>query len=424
MRGLLMKEKNVYLPILDMLKIVSCLAVLFYHLGMLPGGYLAVCVFFVISGYLSYLSLSKREKFSFLDYYVRLFKRIYLPLIIVLFLTVAFFSFFPEIRWLHLKEETTSVLLGYNNFWQLNANLDYFAKNVNSPFIHLWYISILLQFDLCFPILYLFLKKIEKKWQKKVSILFSFFLTAFFFSYFYWMSLKATRMVTYYHTFTRIFSLLLGVSWALLAEHYPSLIPKVFREKKKSWVILSFYFLVLVGLFFLVDAQSKWMPLSMLGVSFLTCRMIDYGSFLFHHTFPRKRILRYLAERSYVVYLVQHPIIFFFEYSNLESVYQICLILLFTFLSTFLICAGLDKKREEDHFVRLKQVLFLLLIIGSSYGGYRYVIAADYRLERKKLEEQLSQNEKIVLEKQKEYELKLEQEQEEWNDLLKDMKQP
>ena len=69
-------------------------------------------------------------------------------LLIVVFITISVISLLPSIKWLNLKPETTSVLLGYNNFWQLSANLDYFARHVNSPFIHLWYIGILLQFDL------------------------------------------------------------------------------------------------------------------------------------------------------------------------------------------------------------------------------------------------------------------------------------
>lgn len=81
----------------------------------------------------------------------------------VTLISVAIVSFFSSINWLSLKIETTSVLLGYNNFWQINANLDYFARHVDSPFMHLWYISILLQFDLVFPFIYKGLKNLEIK---------------------------------------------------------------------------------------------------------------------------------------------------------------------------------------------------------------------------------------------------------------------
>ena len=66
----------------------------------------------------------------------------------------------PNIEWFNLRPETNSVLLGYNNYWQLNANLDYFVRLISSPFMHFWYIALLLQFELIFPIVlvYIFFK--------------------------------------------------------------------------------------------------------------------------------------------------------------------------------------------------------------------------------------------------------------------------
>ena len=137
-----------YYKSLNIIRIIACLAVLLYHLNILKGGYLAVCSFFVLSGYLSCISAFKKEKFDFKNYYKNKFIHLYLPLLIVVLISIFVISLVPSINWLNLKPETNSVLLGYNNFWQLNANLDYFARHVDSPFMHLWYISILLQFDL------------------------------------------------------------------------------------------------------------------------------------------------------------------------------------------------------------------------------------------------------------------------------------
>ena len=159
-----MKEKKQYYRRLDVIRNISCIMVLLYHLNILKGGFLAVCTFFALSGYLTGMSALKKERFSIKTYYLNRLKTLYLPLIVVLSLTIIVFKLLPNITWLNLKQETTSVIFGYNNFWQLNANLDYFTKNVNSPFIHLWYISILMQFELVFPIIF----KIFKKYKKKV----------------------------------------------------------------------------------------------------------------------------------------------------------------------------------------------------------------------------------------------------------------
>ena len=138
-----MGSKGKYYKDISFIRVVACIAILLYHLNILKGGYLAVCTFFVLSGYLSCISAFKTQNFSFKDYYLKLFFKIYLPLIIVVFITLSILSFFPNINWLNLKPETTSVLFGYNNFWQIDANLDYFKRYISSPFMHLWYMGTL-----------------------------------------------------------------------------------------------------------------------------------------------------------------------------------------------------------------------------------------------------------------------------------------
>ena len=54
---------NKYYKRLDIIRIFSCIAILFYHLGILKGGYLAVCTFFVLSGYLAVTTSFKKDKF-------------------------------------------------------------------------------------------------------------------------------------------------------------------------------------------------------------------------------------------------------------------------------------------------------------------------------------------------------------------------
>ena len=146
---------------IEQLRLFLCLAVLLYHLNILKGGYLAVASFLVLSGYLSVISL-KDKGLSFKDYYLNRFKRIYLPLLFTVFSCLGLISLF-KINYVNLKPETTSVLLAYNNYWQLSADADYFVRNISSPFMHLWYIAILIQYEILFPFVYLGLKVCAKK---------------------------------------------------------------------------------------------------------------------------------------------------------------------------------------------------------------------------------------------------------------------
>ena len=88
---------------IDGLRALSVLAVLFYHLEIfnIPGGFLGVDIFFVISGYIITKLITREHSlniFKLSDFYWRRIRRILPPLILTLFATniIAFFIFFPD----------------------------------------------------------------------------------------------------------------------------------------------------------------------------------------------------------------------------------------------------------------------------------------------------------------------------------------
>ena len=171
-----MENTKKYYKDINLIRLLACISVFLYHLGILKGGYLAVCTFFVLSGYLTCIKALSSDKFSFKEYFKNRILKLYVPLITTVFISIAVLSFFQNIFLLNLKPETTSVLLGYNNFWQISANLDYFARHIDSPFMHLWYISILLQLDLIFPFIFILLRKIGEKVNKIIPCIITFIL--------------------------------------------------------------------------------------------------------------------------------------------------------------------------------------------------------------------------------------------------------
>lgn len=59
-----MKEEKQYYKKLDIIRIISCILVLLYHLNILKGGFLAVCTFFVLSRiFMLYVSIKERKFF-------------------------------------------------------------------------------------------------------------------------------------------------------------------------------------------------------------------------------------------------------------------------------------------------------------------------------------------------------------------------
>lgn len=414
-------SRQKYYKNLDLLRLLSCIAILLYHLNILKGGYLAVCTFFVLTSYLSCLSEFKKDKFSIKDYYLKRIAKLYIPLIIVVFSSLAVISLFPNISWFNLKPETTSVLLGYNNFWQLNANLDYFARHINSPFIHLWYIAILLQFDLVFPLIFVPLRKLGDKVSKSIPCIITALATTISTIYFYKMSLTQNMMVTYYDTFTRLFSLLFGLTLAFFHNYYKSLLPNKFKESPYKNIIFTFYLILLSILFVLIDSKSPYFALSMVITTILTCRIIDYATTTSTNSLNLvEKVVKSLSDISYEIYLTQYPIIFLFQYIKLQPLYKLAAIILVTIITSYIIHFVLKKTKRFKVF---KYLLLTSVLIVSIYGAYQYYLAKDHTLEMKKLKEQLAQNEQMIKESKEKYATQLKQEQEDWTKQLENLEE-
>ena len=400
-----------YYKLLDIIRIVSCIGVLFYHLGYLKGGFLSVCTFFVLSGYLAYISLSKKDKVSLLDYYKKRFIHIYLPLIIVVFSTTCLVSYFKDIHWFQLKPETTSVLLGYNNYWQLSVNQDYFARHISSPFMHFWYIGILLQFELLIPFIYQIIKFIKNKIGKIIPII---LLTiSIIGSIFYFINCNSI-MTSYYDSFARSFSLLLGVLLGYITKEYKNL-----SIKKYSNIFFYIYLLLLIIPQFIIDSNSKYYAIMMIITSLITCRLISYATTIESKNKILDKPIKYLSSITYEIYLFQYPVLFFIQYLNLPNELKLTTIILTTLLLSIILHFSLDFKNKKTKIIKI--LLCIIIGIISSYGIFQYVEAKDYTEEMNNLKKQLSDNEELIKSKQKDYEERLKQENDNWNNVLNDL---
>ncbi len=398
-----MKVKE-YLKSIDYIRLIACLAVLLYHLTILKGGFLAVCIFFVLGGYLSCISAFKKEDFSYKEYFLNKLLRLYIPLLVVVMITIGVVSLIPSINWMNLKPETISVLLGYNNFWQLNASLDYFARHIDSPFMHLWYISILLQFDLVFPFIFNVLRRIGDSINKVIPCAFLALLVIGSCIYFYLVSIKGNIMITYYSSFARMFSFISGMFIGFVHVYYGQLVPNLFKKKMVSYIIFGGYVCILFLSFCFIGADFKYLALIMIVDSLITCRLIDYGIlFKQDKKFKVDGLINSLSSVSYEVYLVQYPIIFLLQLLKINIWLNILIVFVSSFVLAYLLHYILDFKFKEVKFRKFKIGITVLVLGAALFGEFKFVTAKDYREEMDKLEQKLEDNEKLIEEKQKDY---------------------
>jgi peptidoglycan/LPS O-acetylase OafA/YrhL len=150
-------EMGAYRPDIDGLRAISILLVVGYHAQplLIPGGFIGVDIFFVISGFLItriILSQSKTNSFSFLEFYSRRIRRIFPALIVVMAVTYLFgwFVLLPEGFSLLGKNIAAGVAF-VSNLFQL-TQLGYFAPDATeNPLLHLWSLGIEEQFYIFWP---------------------------------------------------------------------------------------------------------------------------------------------------------------------------------------------------------------------------------------------------------------------------------
>jgi peptidoglycan/LPS O-acetylase OafA/YrhL len=204
-----------YRPDIDGLRTLAVVPVILFHAGAtwLPGGFVGVDIFFVISGYLIssiILRESAAGEFSFLRFYERRLRRIIPALLAVLVVTVAIFQVIalPD-QAQQTAESGIAALLSVSNFyfWRTSG---YFAPAAEfMPLLHTWTLAVEEQFYLLFPVVVLVLLKLRLsiKWVFVMGTVAAFALG-------YWLSLEKPS-VAYYLLPARAWELAIGAVLAV-----------------------------------------------------------------------------------------------------------------------------------------------------------------------------------------------------------------
>ena len=160
-----------YIPAIDGLRALAVVAVMFYHLGFswIPGGFLGVDLFFVISGYvITRLLLDSIAQSGGLDlrgFYIARARRLLPALIFMLVSTVIAIGIWAPDTIKRLLIDTPFSLTGTMNWWLVAHHQDYFESIGRPPLLqHTWSLAVEAQFYLIWPlILYFILKRLGRK---------------------------------------------------------------------------------------------------------------------------------------------------------------------------------------------------------------------------------------------------------------------
>ncbi|MCU0261924.1 MAG: acyltransferase [Ilumatobacteraceae bacterium] len=147
-----------YLPGLDGMRALAVVAVMVYHANSdwLPGGFLGVEIFFVISGYLiTLLLISERERtyrISLRQFWMRRARRLLPALFTMMAIVIAWTAVFKEEALGQLRGDVIAGVFYVSNYYQIWVGQGYTAAGDFAPLRHLWSLAVEEQFYIVWPL--------------------------------------------------------------------------------------------------------------------------------------------------------------------------------------------------------------------------------------------------------------------------------
>ncbi len=307
--------RDKYRPDIDGLRSLAVLAVVVFHFNesWLPGGFIGVDIFFVISGFLItgiILNGVENNSFSFRDFYARRVRRILPAAFFATFLTLIFGCIFllPEDVISLAKSAVATVASAANIYFWLFQDTSYFATDAGlTPLLHMWSLGVEEQFYLLWPALLFAAFKIA---GKKGVIVFSAIIMVFSFI-FGQLYFSHDPQFAYYMLPSRAGELMMGGLTALLWSNRKQPLPRFINE-----ILATLGLAMILWSIIFIDGENVFPGLiaviPTLGVAFIITA--GMGSSVINALFSFKPAVA-VGKVSFSLYLWHWPVLAFYRYS-------------------------------------------------------------------------------------------------------------
>ncbi|MDX1706800.1 acyltransferase family protein [Pseudidiomarina sp.] len=349
------------------LRAIAVIAVMAFHFNpaLLPGGFIGVDVFLVISGFLiTSILLNKKAQPNYIlgaalkYFYISRFKRIapayFIMLVVVAFLAAIFF----------IPEDFSTFKEGFQDALFFNSNNyfadfgDYFAPaNHEQPLLHTWSLAVEIQFYLLAPLLVLLLPKRILTWVFLASSIALTFIAE------YRMRAMGLEQATYYSLYARIPEFFAGCLVALHLSSFHS------EAKAPKWLPEIGLFLILVAA--IAQPRLGLFPGIAGLLPVLGCVLVLLGSPHYKSgQWLSNSSLVWVGSLSYSLYLWHWPVLAVLRYYTGEEVLDgfygsvfVVLTITLSIISYYVIECPLRDNRQK------KRNVFAYLALGAIVLG-------------------------------------------------------
>ncbi|MBJ8073508.1 acyltransferase family protein, partial [Bacillus cereus] len=313
-----LKKNSRYMVGLDSLRGLAILGVILYHINFnwMPGGFLGVTVFFVLSGYLITdilaIEWKNNKRIDLKKFWLSRARRLLPGMLIMLIVILAWITIFHSSLLVKMRGDSLAALFYFSNWWYIYHKLSYFDSfSQLSPLNHFWSLAVEEQFYVAWPfVISLGFYYIRKQSRMILFICLGAIASALAMAILYEPGTDPSRI--YYGTDTRAFSLLIGAALALI---WPSsrLASKIIPQARLILDIIGGVALIIILTMFWKTNQYEpflyrgGMVLLSIATALLVANLAHPASRIAQ--FLRFRPLRWMGVRSYGIYLWHYPII-------------------------------------------------------------------------------------------------------------------
>jgi peptidoglycan/LPS O-acetylase OafA/YrhL len=379
-----------YRPDIQGLRAIAVLSVIVFHLNSswLPGGFVGVDIFLVISGFLIFnilLNEISRPGCDFAQvfkrFYLSRFKRIvpaYFVMLVIVSLIVAVF-FLPQDMDDYRKSLSRAAYFNSNSYFSEFG--DYFSSAIyEQPLLHTWSLAVEVQFYILVPLLFFFFSARSLKWLL-VALLVVFTAVAEYF-----LRILGVEQETYYSLYSRLPEFFAGGLVALYVN---------FKVRGNKWLGSAGLLLIcftLVFMPFLGPFPGVLALLPALAVSLVLLYPLE-GAVKVVLVNP---LMEWVGKLSYSLYIWHWPILAILRYYTGDEVLDLSFSLIFLILTLLMSIASywlVEKPFREsssglNHSYAYGALFIVALVVGKNVKNLNELLSPELGIKYRQYADQ------------------------------------
>lgn len=292
------------------LRALAVLFVVLFHFQheWLPGGFIGVDMFFVVSGFLiskGMITQINNKAFNYTQFIIGRIKRIvpaYIAMLIVA-TVVSYFILIPSDMLSFLYDLRTSLVF-YSNQVFAEANNYFGAKSYEKSLLHTWSLSIEMQFYFLLPLLIYLVPKRFYKWVFGIGTILVIFYTQ------YHIDVLSEKSAMYFSLLARSAEFMIGIGVNLIPTS--SKINRNTKDILGLTAVLTLFISV-----FVITENSSFPGLLAVPACLATALLIWLGSSKFNRLLSWSPLV-YIGTLSYSLYLWHWPVLSLYRYHTMR----------------------------------------------------------------------------------------------------------